>query len=328
MLQQFEDLDRSVSTIVSALERGELVPFLGAGANLCGRADGQAFSAGELRYLPSGAELSRYLAAEFRLANTESDDLVTTAQMISMARGPGPIYRALRKLFNADWPPTPLHDLLARLPRILAANGWKPIQLIVTTNYDDLLERAFRAAGTDVDVVMYMAQERHHGMFVHIPPEGSAEPITDAAAYAGFAEDDNGDLKRPVILKLHGAIDRLGSGLDSWVITEDDYIAYLSKLDVSRILPKQLVAKLMWSHFLFLGYSLRDWNVRAILHRISQARAGMRYDSWAVQKNPDELEQMSWQHRGVKIIGATLDDYVATLSAELNRAVGSGSEGG
>lgn len=320
-----------LATVLTAWKRGELVPFLGAGANLCGRPDdADTWNAEQRHYLPSGAELSRYLAAAHDMRNTGDDDLVSVAQAIAVTWGSGPMYASLRKVFNADWPPTPLHELLARLPKVFAANGWPPLELIVTTNYDDVLERAFRAAGTDVDVVTYMARGRHEGMFIHIQPDGKGEPITEANVYPGLAADDEGRLLRPVVLKLHGAIDRSGRkpDLDTFVITEDDYIAYLSQFDVSALVPGTLVAKLVSSGFLFMGYSLRDWNVRAILHRIWEAQQGKRFGSWSVQKSPDDLERLSWQHRGVEIIAATLDDYVAAMGAALDGAKHSGSTRG
>ena len=55
--------------------------------------------------------------------------------------------------------PTPLHQLLAQLP--LEAPRTDAIrsrhQLVITTNYDDILERAFREAGEPYEVVVYMA---------------------------------------------------------------------------------------------------------------------------------------------------------------------------
>jgi hypothetical protein len=44
-----------------------------------------------------------------------------------------------------------------------------------------------------------------------------------------------------------------------------------------------LAVKLRKSHFLFLGYSLRDWNLRVIFHRILGAQR-LKYKSWAIQQ--------------------------------------------
>ena len=53
------------------------------------------------------------------------------------------------------------------------------------------------------------------------------------------------------------------------MITEDHYIDYLTKTDIGELLPAELLGQARReSHFLFLGYSMRDWNLRVILHRI------------------------------------------------------------
>ena len=82
---------------------------------------------------------------------------------------------------------------------------------------------------------------------------------------------------RSVILKIHGAVDRSSPDGedDSFVITEDHYIDYLTRTDLANLVPITLAAKLRRSHFLFLGYSLRDWNLRVILHRIAGALCGI-----------------------------------------------------
>jgi SIR2-like domain len=50
-----------------------------------------------------------------------------------------------------------IHQLLANIPSILRSCGYAPhYQLIVTTNYDDLLERAFKAAVEPFDLLTYV----------------------------------------------------------------------------------------------------------------------------------------------------------------------------
>ena len=51
-------------------------------------------------------------------------------------------------------------------------------------------------------------------------------------------------------------------------------------------MPVTLAAKLRKSHFLFLGYGLRDWNMRVILHRIAGEQR-LTYKSWAIQRASD-----------------------------------------
>jgi hypothetical protein len=109
---------------------------------------------------------------------------------------------------------------------------------------------------------------------------------------------------------INGVVDRVEIERDSYVITEDHYIDYLTHTDISNLMPKALVAKLTRSHFLFLGYSLSDWNLRVILRRLWGERK-LSYKSWAIQKGPDRLEQEFWRKREVDIYPVSLEDYIA-----------------
>jgi len=104
---------------------------------------------------------------------------------------------------------------------------------------------------------------------------------------------------------------------DSYVITENDYIDYLAYTNLSQI-PMNIVTRMEQSHFLFLGYSLRDWNLRVILHRLS-GNAGMAWtsNSWAVQPKPDKIDEKSWGRRGVELLDARLEDYIEQLKTSL-----------
>jgi hypothetical protein len=119
-----------------------------------------------------------------------------------------------------------------------------------------------------------------------------------------------------VILKIHGAVDRVNAEGDSFVITEDHYIDYLTRTDISNLLPVTLAAKLRRSHILFLGYGLRDWNLRVILHRIWQERK-LTWKSWAIQRAPDPIEKEFWRQRGVDILYVNLGEYITALSERM-----------
>jgi hypothetical protein len=291
---------------------GRVVPLLGAGVNLCGRPDERTWERGS-RYLPSGGELAEYLADSFDYPEP-ARDLVRVSQYVSVVLGDAPLYDELHEVFAADYDTTPLHRFLASLPSTLRARRSPPrdtYQLIVTTNYDDALERAFDDAGEEYDLVSYIADGEDRGRFLHRAPGGHTVVIERPNEYGALSLE-----RRAVILKVHGAVDRGDRDRDSYVITEDNYIDYLTRTDLATLVPVTLAAKLRESHILFLGYSMRDWNVRAIFHRVwQQRRRG--YKSWAIQRAPDPMEQAFWLKRGVDIFDVQLEVYVA----ELERAV-------
>ena len=106
------------------------------------------------------------------------------------------------------------------------------------------------------------------------------------------------------------------------MITEDNYIDYLASRDVGSEIPVVLQERLRDSHFLFLGYSLRDWNLRVILNRIWRGQQ-LDLKSWAIQREPEsastsEIEQTLWRDRGdVELFYVTLKEYVEKLEREM-----------
>jgi hypothetical protein len=312
-------LDSHYKTIIKAIFDGRVVPFLGTGVNLLGRPADQEWRKGQTAYLPNSNELAIHLAENFGCPPEDRHDLVRVSQYVAITAGSGPLYQELHDLFTGNYPPTPVHRFFASLPAVLRANGYPSrFQLIVTTNYDDLLERAFLAVNQPFDVVSYVAEGEHRGKFLHRPPDGETVLIERPNEYRGLSLE-----QRPTILKIHGAVDRDAPERDSFVITEDHYINFLTRTDISNLIPVTLAAKLRKSHFLFLGYSLRDWNLRVILHRI-WGEQKLVYKSWVIQASQQELDQKLWKQRDVEILNVSLEDYLAELNARVQGLLPSG----
>ena len=310
-------LDAHYKMVIKAITDGRVVPFLGADVNQCGRLPEMEWQHGQSVYLPSGGELAAYLAENFGYPSSEAQDLVHVSQYVAVMMGTGPLYDELHSLFDADYPPTSLHRFFATLPAALRNKGYSraedPLRrqlVIVTTNYDDLLERAFQIAGEPFHLVSYVAEGKQRGKFLHWLPDGEVRLIQKPNEYRGLSLD-----QRSVILKIHGAVNRTAPDAeqDSYVITEDHYIDYLTRTDISNLLPVTLAAKLRRSHILFLGYGLRDWNLRVILHRIWGAQE-FTWKSWAIQLNPTPIDKRFWLSRGADILNVSLEEYIAALS--------------
>jgi hypothetical protein len=314
--------DRHYSLVAELVRDGLVIPFLGAGANLCDRPEGAPWEVGS--FTPSGGELAHRLAERSFYPQSDELELARVSQYVDAILGEGRLYGYLHEVFDADYPLTSLHLLLARIPALLRERARThrpppPQLLILTTNYDDLVERALEAAGEPFDVVWYEAKQEApaRGRFLHRRPDGDVVEIAPANKYDGLDPDE-----RPVVLKLHGAIDRLDAKRDSYVITEDSYIDYLAGGDVGEQIPFSLRARMADSHFLFLGYSMRDWNLRVILNRIWGSDL-LHLRSWAVQREPTDegvrdVEEALWRARGdVNLVYVPLGEYVARLRDEL-----------
>jgi hypothetical protein len=315
------------SFVAERMLAGKVVPFLGAGASLSPRRAADGWLGKDL---PSGYELTRELARVGKYPDDTANDLLRVSQYVDARWGEGFLYSELRNIFARNYPILALHRLLASLPPLLRERGAKQ-QLIITTNYDDLLERAFDKRGEPYDLVWYDARQLSPtvGRFIHRPPGGDPIPIDFPNEYDALSLEH-----RTVILKLHGAVQRVAEN-DSFVITEDSYIAYLTHYDVSAqmpiALPILLREHMAESHFLFLGYSLRDWNLRVVLTRVWGTRK-FNFASWAVQRKPRhdlpeqnqiedqlwEVEEKLWTLRGnVDLYDVPLKEYTVKLRTHI-----------
>jgi hypothetical protein len=280
--------------IRSQLAKGKVIPFLGAGASLVARPAGQPWKPGAA-FLPTGAELARYLDDRSGYPSGEPVELARVAQYFGGVTGRGGLDDELHEVFSQRCAPGPIHQMLARVPRLL----------VVTTNYDDLMEQALVAEGRKHRVVVYRTESP---LFLYWngtdpePQEVSANELTFDLADA------------PVVFKMHGAMNREAPQRGSYVITEDDYVEFLARLSTTTAIPVAFAEPFRRSHFLFLGYGLRDWNLRVVLHQIYQ-RWPRRYASWAIQQKADALERAFWARRDLTIYEVSVDEFVAGLVA-------------
>lgn len=290
--------------IMKAITKGRLVPFLGSRANLSarsGEAPGNMFP-------PSDDQLAALLAGICGSPG-EVKGLVEVSQFFAL-RNSQELSAELYKALTAYLSVPSLHELLADLPFVLRERGYPfPYQLIVTTNYDDALEKAFLKKEEEFDLIYYDAEGGHGGRFFYKPWGSSAEPIKKANSF--HLPDFE---KRTLILKIHGEVDRSDSEGRSYAITEDDYIYYLSGKSINQFLPAQVITKLKESQLLFLGYRLHDWNLRVFYQRIFR---DAKPDSWVIQSESDPFDEEFWKSRDMKIVNASQEDFVEEVRRRL-----------
>lgn len=148
--------------------------------------------------------------------------------------------------------------------------------LIYTTNYDNNLERAFQLHGQQVSKI------------------ASVVDIADA----------KGD--RPHVVKFHGDF----SDDNSLVITETDYF---ERLEFESPLDLRLRSDVLGRTILFVGYSLKDLNLRLLLYKLKRtwddtAYAKRRPRSFIFLVRPDAVQEGVLESRGVSpIVSDALD---------------------
>jgi len=207
-------------------------------------------------------ELMREIAIELQLDIEKESDLIALAQYhINERGGRDRISRLLLEEFTKDATLTENHRLIATLP----------IDTIWTTNYDDLLETAFKEAGRRADVK------------------------TTAANLAQSLP--NHDV---VIYKMHGDIRQPHEA----VLTKEDYETYDEKRGAfSTTLKGDLIRKT----FLFVGFSFTDPNIDYILSRIRSLLGQNQRSHYCLMKWPDRPkgenggEQADYEYRRRKL---------------------------
>jgi hypothetical protein len=279
--------DDDYRDIAAALANGRVVPFLGAGASV--------------GLYPSAGQLARLLADAGKFPGEEGRDqlALVASYLVQVGGGTLKLNDVVRQLFNIEVANgnESLHACLAQQTAI---------KLIVTTNYDDLIEKALEARTPWIvvdrgipGVVFYQGADR---AWNEIESENLSKAI---------------DRSRPIVLKLHGSLDRGDPDNDSFLLTEEQYVDFLGRPETSQ-LPSMLSHIMKKKAFLFLGYGLRDWNVRVLLRKLSLARPRAdRIQSWAVMLEPGEATVRLLEKQDIKVLEVTLDEFVRQLRAHL-----------
>ena len=116
---------------------------------------------------------------------------------------------------------------------------------------------------------------------------------------------------------MHGTFDREDEKNDSFLITEQDYVDYLGR--AQNCVPPYLATRMAKSNFLFLGYSLTDWNVRVMLRKLRQLEKSRDepIPSWAINKDHNPVERKIWEKHDVNIYEFDLKAFACELAQAL-----------
>ena len=210
----------SIDVLRGLSRDGKLMPFIGAGLS---------HSLGLPSYDGLIGEVAEELGWDAEVFRQQGDFLQLTEYYVTVKGSIGP----LRSRLDREWNPT---DEQVRSSRPHAALAALRPALLYTTNYDDIIERAFRLQNA---------------------PYHEIASIDDIAS----APD-----RVTQIVKFHGTF----SNDSSLVLTES---SYFERLDFESALDIKLRSDSLGRCLLFLGYSLRDVNIRFMLHKLNKLRS-------------------------------------------------------
>lgn len=296
--------------LAKEFKEGKIIPFLGAGASMCAR-PADAIWNDDVTFPPSGGELSMALANDCEFPAQDERLRKELARVSSFyeyaSAGRSSLRERLHEVFTRAYKPGPLHEFLASVPKGL---------LIITTNYDTLIEQAFEMAGRPFHLVIYPTDR----------PKAAGKVLLRRAGNPGDNFEEQ-PLKKidlscepddhSVIFKMHGSIDTRDAQNDQFVITEEDYVVFLGRMTEKKAIPNDFLLPLQQRRLLFLGYGLEDWNFRVLLRSLSPVDVPSRqkrdFVHWAIQRSVDEIEQQLWQRQRVNLANADLNEFVAKL---------------
>ncbi len=185
--------------------------------------------------------------------------------------GRGNLDDRLIEAFTKDATLTPVHEILARLP----------IDTVWTTNYEQLLEQAYEAAGRRVEVklsIQNLAQAR------------KGRDVT--------------------IYKMHGCVTQPHDA----VLIKQDYELY----DLTRrLFTDSLKGDFIEKTLLFIGFSFSDPNVERILSKVrEQLGQNCRPHFWITRRTPTvcpegrrSAESLAYERRRANLHSADLKRY-------------------
>jgi len=281
--------------IAKAVASGKCILFMGAAVHSAPPA-GSAYVYPEAERPPIGSAFSRHLAENSDFKNDMPDEdvrnLQRVAQYFELAKDRSNLVKEIKAAVMTDKKPSPVVRALAELN----------FPIVITTNYDRLFETALRqVAGNPKDP------------FISYYQNDENIPTVD------FPYDEEWREERPFVFKLHGDIDHP----ESIVITDEDYIHFMLRMPATGVydpIPKRLQVQIRCWPTLFIGYSLKDYNLRVLFRtlRWKVDRAGFPR-TYSIDLYPDPLIKTVWGDRG-RFVSFIAQD-VWTFVPELYRRI-------
>ena len=234
----------SVEELSEHLARGRLTVFYGPDLS------------STLTGIPDRVTLAASLTERYNLPAGLS--LAATAQRVAQGGNRWAFTDFLtRQLDSFSKQPKHVHLLLARLP----------VQTIITTTYDNLLERAFQQLNV---------------------PFNKFVRDSDLA----FAEHN-----RRTLIKLYGDLEQR----DTLVVTEDDHYGLWRNRDKESLLDK--VRETMRDQaILFVGYAMSDPDFLLLWREVLDRAGRFAIGAYALHPDMPTSEQQMWQGRHVRVL--------------------------
>ena len=200
--------------------------------------------------------------------------------------------------------PSPAHSLIANLVTHRATAGLDQPVVVVTTNYDDVLEKTI---GVDrCHVFLYQTDGPHAGRFVHRDGRQLRVIRNPEGVYSLPP-------KGAIVVKMNGGLDPLAELPGRFAVAPWDFIELANRLP--GVLPAA-VRKFLDRSLLFLGHGMAEPDVRAF-GRYARQKRGAR-PAWAIQLGAVDVSL--WRDSyGVDILESDITVFLDALRQTLRQ---------
>ena len=249
-----DKLQKYIQELTKASKNGKLVFFIGAGLSTLSE------------YPQWRALVDKYyvgLYGKTKEGDYSSDEYLRIPQIFYDVKGEEAYDRILEDVFSVNKPTNPIHD------KIIAMN---PVH-IITTNYDDLIDKACWKRGRYFSVI------------------SDEEDVANATSSR-------------YLLKVHGDFRRGYKGKHV-VLKESDYMNY----EQDHPLISSLMKTIMATHtIVFIGYGLGDYNINLLLNWVKQLQKDGYKKPFFIRTEHEPIEEHTavyYQSKGLRIIDGT-----------------------
>ncbi len=301
-IQKRHQYEMRVRNIASAVRNGKCILFLGSASHAASPPN-SIYSYPEAECPPVGSQLSERLAKKCGYPDEDRWNLQRVSWYYEWQSGfRSELVREVsdavhKRSLDVQGPEGETSAELKPSPvlRGLAELGFP---IVITTNYDQLYEKALDAASS-------LGATRTYTKCVYSPIH--TVRTEDCAPKPSGAT--------PYLLKIHGDLDEP----DSIVITDEDYIQFILRMsdkDPYRPVGEKVRYFLKTWPTLFIGYRLSDYNLRLLFKMLRrQLGEAMIPPSFAVDLKPDVLIRETWDSRlgYIRFIEKNLWDFVPDL---------------
>jgi hypothetical protein len=273
-------------------------------------------------------ELLQLLARVTRIANPP-ESLTSITSYYENFLGRKRLLDDLRAIISNKELPTRTHMLLAEAAKYHLQQPSAKDYLIITTNYDCLMEKALDHPDLKVPYVVLTTTKGENPKVMIRFSAGVEERETLEDSYAnGNEQAPTGFVlfkaqKLAIIYKIHGCI-RLNYANEGLVISDNDYVDYLSQMNKTGMIPSTVSELMRNKPLWFLGYSLSDWNVRSIYETVKKKSNPNRKDDirdFAVMYSVGDFERLFFDKNKITIGNTDLNTFANGIMGELPEAL-------